>query len=89
MGEEGSVVSVKERVLAVVREVLALDQNSKNILDASFKDDLTLTSLEQLTLFIALEDEFDRSIPQEEVAHIDTIQEVIEYVEIKLSPTMA
>jgi len=81
--------NIKDRVLEVVKEVLNAEHNSSDILDASFKDDLALTSLEQLTLFVALEDEFDRNIPQEEVVGIDTIREIVDYVEGKLSQSTA
>ncbi len=87
MGEQEKAPSISERVLAIVRDVLALEHNSNNILDASFKDDLTLTSLEQLTLFIALEDEFDRRIPQEQVSHIDSVQEIIDYIKVNVKKT--
>ena len=81
--------NIKDRVLGVVKEVLNAEHNSSDILDASFKEDLALTSLEQLTLFVALEDEFDRNIPQEEVVGIDTIREIVDYVEGKLSQSTA
>lgn len=85
IGAKEKVVNVKQRVLTVARDVLTLEHDSKNIVNASFKNDLALTSLEQLTLFIALEDEFDRNIPQDEVAHIDTFQEVIDYIETNVN----
>lgn len=78
-------VNIKDRVLRVVSEVLTVEHDSNTILNVSFNDDLALTSLEQLTLFMALEDEFDRSIPQDQVAHIDTVQEVIDYIETNLN----
>ena len=74
---------LEQQVLNVVHEVLTLEQRD-NLLDASLTDDLSLSSLERMTLFIALEDEFDRSIPQEEVEHIDSIRGVIEFIETKL-----
>lgn len=84
VGAREEAVGIKERVLTVVREVLVVDQDTKNILEASLKDDLALTSLEQLTLFIALEDEFDRKIPQEEAAGIETVEEIIQYIKAQL-----
>lgn len=73
---------LEQQVVNVVNEVLALEQRD-DILDASFSDDLSLSSLERMTLFIALEDEFERSIPQEEVEHIDSVRGVIEFIEKK------
>ena len=56
-----------------------------DILDASIATDLAPTSLDQMTLFIALEDEFQKSIPQDEVAHIDTVREIVLYIKQKLA----
>lgn len=69
--------------MSVVHEVLTIEP-CDNLLDASFSDDLSLSSLERMTLFIALEDEFERSIPQEEVEHIDTVRGVVEFIQTKL-----
>ncbi len=76
-------VSVTERVLDVVREVLVVPDVC-DLLRVSIRDELAATSLEQLTLFVALEDEFDRRIPQEEVRGIDTIAGIIAYLENRI-----
>ncbi len=58
-----------------------LDLNEKDIeLDASIRDTYRLDSLKQMTLFIALEDEFQRTIPPERVMDLDTVQDVIDFV---------
>ena len=67
----------------VVHEVLTLEQRD-DLLDASFSNDLSLSSLERMTLFIALEDEFQSDIPQEEVEHVDSIRGIVEFVRTKL-----
>lgn len=67
----------------VVYEVLTLEERD-DIRKASFTDDLSLSSLERMTLFIALEDEFERTISQEEVEGIDNIQQVIEFIDTKV-----
>jgi acyl carrier protein len=54
-------------------------------LDADLREELATTSLEQLTLFMALEDEFDDSIPQEEAERISTLGELVSYIENKLT----
>lgn len=74
---------LQQQVMNVVHEVLNLGQRD-DVLDASFSDDLSLTSLERMTLFIALEDEFEQDIPQEEVENIDSLRGVIEFIELKL-----
>lgn len=74
---------LEQQIIKVVNEVLNLPHRD-DLLDASFSDDLSLTSLEKMTLFIALEDEFERTIPQEEVEHIDSLRSVVEFVDAKI-----
>lgn len=68
--------------MSVANEVLTLQQH-EDLLSASFRDELSLTSLERMTLFIALEDEFGYDIAQDEVETIDSLREVIEFVQRK------
>ena len=76
--------TIESRVTQVVRDVLEVDADT-NILDASIGTELAPSSLDQMTLFIALEDEFQRSIPPDEVANIDTVRDVILYIKDKLA----
>ena len=76
--------NIENRVTQVIRDVLEVDVGT-NILDASITTELAPSSLDQMTLFIALEDEFQKSIPQDEVAHIDTVREIILYINQKLA----
>lgn len=74
---------LQNQVMNVVNEVLTLKPRD-NLLDASFNDDLSLSSLERMTLFIALEDEFGQDISQDEVEGIDSLRSVIAFIETKL-----
>lgn len=74
---------VVQQVMKVVNEVLTLEERD-DLLDASFTDELSLSSLERMTLFIALEDEFERDIVQDEIEHIDSLRDVIEFIKTKL-----
>lgn len=74
---------VEQQVMKVVNEVLTLEERD-DLLDASFTDDLSLSSLERMTLFIALEDEFEHDIAQDEIEHIDSLRDVIEFIKTKL-----
>lgn len=77
---------VQRRVLKIICEVLEV-QNSEEAgikLDASLSDDLGLDSLGQMTLFIALEDEFDRTLPPEQIMELATVKEVIDFIHEKL-----
>ena len=48
---------------------------------ASFIDDLGADSLDQVELVMALEEEFDTEIPEEEAEKLQTVGSVIEYVD--------
>jgi len=76
--------SVKTRVLAVFGEIFGED-GEKLKLSARIGSDIALTSLDRMTLFISLEDEFDRSILQEEVEDLVTVGDVVSFVEEKVS----
>lgn len=76
--------NVLQRVIKVVTEVTSLDE--KDIKPtASLADDLKMDSLQRMTLFVALEDEFQNdSMPPEEVARLATIQDIVRFIEAKL-----
>ncbi|MHB8623433.1 MAG: acyl carrier protein [Sulfuricaulis sp.] len=76
-------VSVQQRVLKVIAEVLNRKE-SEIKLDASLRDDLQVSSLDQMTLYIALEDEFQRSMPPEEVTGLVSVKTIIEFIDKKL-----
>ncbi|MDJ0956902.1 MAG: phosphopantetheine-binding protein [Arenicellales bacterium] len=76
--------TIEHRVTQVVKDVLEIDEGT-NILNASIEKELAPTSIDQMTLFIALEDEFQESIPPQEVAGIDTIRDIARYIEEKLN----
>ncbi|OGI40896.1 MAG: hypothetical protein A2140_00510 [Candidatus Muproteobacteria bacterium RBG_16_62_13] len=76
-------VDVTERALRVISEILNR-KASEISLDASLRNDLLVDSLQRMTLFIVLEDEFQRTIPLEEVAELDTINEIISLISHKL-----
>ncbi len=79
MGDQAAGVEVQERVLKVVKEVLALETDTID-LDASITDDLAVNSLDQVTLFLALEDEFNDTIPDEELEQFKTIKNIVDYI---------
>ncbi len=74
---------VQQRVLRVIGEVLSRKADEIR-LDASIRDDLQLDSLKQMTLFILLEDEFQRSIPPEQVTGLVTVKDVIDFIAGKI-----
>ena len=71
--------SVEERVKKIVVEQLGVkDDEVKE--DASFVDDLGADSLDTVELVMALEEEFETEIPDEEAEKITTVQLAIDYV---------
>jgi len=48
--------------------------------DASFIDDLGADSLDTVELIMALEEEFDMEVPDEEAEKISTVRDAIEYI---------
>jgi acyl carrier protein len=73
-------VSIEEKVVGIVSDQLdsPKDEISRS---SSFVDDLKADSLDVVELVMALEDEFDIKIPDEDYDKIGTVGEVIEYIE--------
>lgn len=71
--------NIEERVKKIIVEQLEVDQEEvKN--NASFVEDLGADSLDTVELVMALEEEFDTEIPDEEAEKITTVQAAIDYV---------
>ena len=73
---------IRQKVISVVSEVSAIDV-SKLDMGLSIREDIAPTSLDRVTLFMALEDEFSRSIAEDELEDINTLQDLIGFVEKK------
>lgn len=72
--------AIEERVKKIIVEQLGVkEEEVKN--EASFVDDLGADSLDTVELVMALEEEFDCEIPDEEAEKITTVQAAIDYVE--------
>ncbi|PKM13155.1 MAG: acyl carrier protein [Gammaproteobacteria bacterium HGW-Gammaproteobacteria-3] len=71
--------NVEERVKKIVAEQLGVKEDIGN--DASFVDDLGADSLDTVELVMALEEEFECEIPDDEAEKITTVQQAIDYVE--------
>jgi acyl carrier protein len=72
--------SIEERVKEIISENLGVDLD-KVTAEASFVDDLDADSLDQVELILALEEEFDCTIPEEEASKITTVREAIDYID--------
>jgi acyl carrier protein len=80
--------TIESRVLRVVAEVLALEEAPRD-LDLSIASELALDSLDQLSLFMALEDEFDARIGEEDLERITTLGDVVDYIRHRMSAAPA
>jgi len=70
----------EERVRKLVCEQLGVKEEEVTI-DASFVEDLGADSLDTVELVMALEEEFETEIPDEEAEKITTVKEAIKYIE--------
>ncbi|CAH8185720.1 MULTISPECIES: acyl carrier protein [Vibrio] len=71
--------NIEERVKKIIVEQLGVDEAEvKN--EASFVEDLGADSLDTVELVMALEEEFDTEIPDDEAEKITTVQAAIDYV---------
>jgi acyl carrier protein len=70
--------NIEDRVKKIVAEQLGVKEDISN--EASFVDDLGADSLDTVELVMALEEEFECEIPDEEAEKITTVQQAIDYV---------
>jgi acyl carrier protein len=75
--------SVEARVLSVAQEVLAID-GEPPALDSSLIEDLGADSLDLLSLFMALEDEFGDTISEEDTDGLDTLRDIVNCISGRL-----
>ena len=78
-----SSASVEGRLKVVIVEQLSVEPE-KIDLESSFVDDLGADSLDLVELIMALEEEFDIEIPDEEAEKITTVYAALVYIEDKL-----
>ncbi|MES2141985.1 MAG: acyl carrier protein [Pseudomonadota bacterium] len=71
--------TIEERVRKVVVEQLDIKPEEATM-EASFVDDLGADSLDTVELVMALEEEFDTEIPDDQAENIRTIQQAVDYI---------
>ncbi|MRH42227.1 acyl carrier protein [Aquibacillus halophilus] len=71
-----------DRVKKIVIDRLDVEE-SKVIMEASFKDDLEADSLDVVELVMELEDEFDMEIADEDAEKIGTVGDAVNYIDSK------
>lgn len=71
--------SIEEKVQQIIAEQLGVDE-AQVTSDASFMDDLGADSLDTVELVMALEEEFDIEISDEDAEKIQTVQDAVNYI---------
>ena len=72
-------MSVEEKVKEIIVDQLGVDEKQVSS-EASFIDDLGADSLDTVELVMALEEEFDIEIPDEDAEKISTVQNAVDYI---------
>ena len=72
-----------DRFVKCVVDVLSVEPD-KVVLSASFPDDLEADSLDLVELVMALEEEFDVTVPEQEVGDIKTVGQAFDLILSKL-----
>ncbi|MCK5728204.1 MAG: acyl carrier protein [Methylococcales bacterium] len=75
---------IQERVIKIVSEQLGVKTEEVSS-DSSFVDDLGADSLDTVELVMALEEEFETEIPDEEAEKITTVKLAVEYINANTS----
>jgi len=73
---------IEKQVKGIVAEQLGVKEEEVTN-EASFVDDLGADSLDTVELVMALEEEFDTEIPDEQAEKITTVQQAIDFVNTK------
>jgi len=72
--------NIEERVIKMVAEQLGVKEDDIQA-TSSFVEDLGADSLDTVELIMALEEEFDAEIPDEDAEKIATVQDAVNYIQ--------
>jgi len=75
--------AIHDKVNAIIVEQLGVKAEEVKS-ESSFIDDLGADSLDTVELVMALEEEFDTEIPDEEAEKIKTVQNVYDYIDARI-----
>jgi len=76
--------SIDQRVKKIVAEQLGVNESDIKS-ESKFVDDLGADSLDTVELVMALEEEFECEIPDEEAEKITSVQQAIDYINSHLN----
>ncbi len=77
-------MGVEDRVKEIIVDQLGVDAEQVTP-QASFVNDLGADSLDTVELIIALEEEFDIEIPEEETEKLDSVGKALEYIKARVN----
>ncbi|NMP36918.1 MAG: acyl carrier protein [Clostridiales bacterium] len=69
-----------EKLREIICEQLDLEESEVN-LDSNILEDLGADSLDVVDLVMSIEDEFDLEVPDEEIARIKTVGDIVKFIE--------
>ncbi|MBR1663554.1 MAG: acyl carrier protein [Ruminococcus sp.] len=69
-----------DKVKEIIIDQLDADENAVTQ-DASITDDLGADSLDVVDLVMSIEEEFDIEVPDEDVANMKTVGDIVKYIE--------
>ena len=72
-----------EKMKEIIADQLGVSEDEVT-LEASFKEDLDADSLDLFELVMALEEEYDVEIPSDDLAELNTVGDVINYLKDKV-----
>lgn len=71
--------SVREKVIKLIAEQAGKPEETLTD-STNLQADLELDSLDIMDLLLVLEEEFDMEIPDEELAKIQTVKDIVDYI---------
>lgn len=81
--DESVVNEVREAITKIVVELLGVDE-SRVVDDARFREDLEADSLDLVELIMAMEEEFESEISDEEAQKITTVGQAVDYIVVRM-----
>jgi acyl carrier protein len=72
-------MSAEKKIIAIIAEQLGVHEDEINP-DAALIEDMGADSLDIVELVMAMEEEFEMEIPDEDAEKISTVQDIIDYV---------
>jgi acyl carrier protein len=76
--------NVYNKVVEILQEVLGLEADEVNA-DSRFIEDLGAESLDMAQFVMSLEDEFQKSIDDEQITDIKTVQDAVDFIQTQFA----